>query len=44
MYFFYAVIALMAIAPLIYLSYIAVRWVLSRRTIARALFKDFEQG
>ena len=44
MYFFDGVVALMAIAPLIYLSYIAVRWVLSRRTIARALFKDFEQG
>ena len=38
---FYAVIALLAIAPLIYLTYIAVRWVLSRRIIARVLIQRF---
>ena len=39
---FFVVIALMAVAPLIYLSYFAVRWVLSRRTIARVLIQRFQ--
>ena len=38
---FGVVITLMVIAPLIYLSYIAVRWVLSRRIIARVLIQRF---
>ena len=38
---FCAMITLMAIAPIICLSYIAVRWALSRRIISRALFKRF---
>ena len=38
---FYVVMILMAISPLLYLAYIAVRWVLFRIIIARALFQRF---
>ena len=38
---FWAVSVLMVIAPLIYLSYVAFRWLLSRRIIARVLFTRF---
>ena len=39
---FYAVIAIMVITPFVYLSYLAVRWALSRRLIARVLIKRFQ--
>ena len=39
---FYTVIAIMIISPLIYLSYITVRWALSCQIIARVLIKRFQ--
>ena len=38
---FYAVIIVMVISPLLYLAYIAFRWVVSRRIIARELIQRF---
>ena len=39
---FCAVIVIMVIAPLLYLVYTALRWTLSQRSFAKALFKRFQ--